>query len=226
MTRATETAYSTIKAMILSGEVRSGAKLSEEALAVRCGVSRTPVREALRRLESELLIHRSETLRSFVADWSSGDVEDSFVLRGLLESHAARQAAQRIDAGQLAELTDLNNRIFAAVSPKSPDVSVFVEHNRAFHAIVLAAAGSARLANALSRIIEQPIVWRTAQRYGRDNLLRSYREHEELLAAFACRDGDWASSVMSAHIRRAFHTYADAHAEQAERNALPVSLSA
>ena len=54
-------------------------------------------------------------------------------------------------------------------------------------------------------------VWRTAQSYDVSDLQRSHREHNELLAAFARKDGGWAESVMAGHIRRAFHTYADAH---------------
>lgn len=212
MTRASDHAYATIRAMILSGEVRSGEKLSEEALALRCGVSRTPVREALRRLEDELLIRRSDTLRSFVADWSIADVEDNFILRGLLESYAARRAAQRIRPAQLGALQAINARLLAFVQPSSPDVSGFLECNREFHAVILEAADSPRLMAALTRVIEQPVVWRTAQNYGRDNLLRSYGEHAELLAALERHDGDWAEAVMRSHIRRAFHTYADAHA--------------
>lgn len=212
MTRASDTAYATIRAMILSGEVRSGEKLGEEALAARCGVSRTPVREALRRLESELLIRRSDTLRSFVADWSIADVEDNFILRGLLESYAARRAAERIRPDQLGTLRAINAQLSGHVQPSSPDISGFLDANREFHAVLLEAAASPRLSAALARVVEQPVVWRTAQHYGRDNLLRSFSEHEELLSALEKRDGDWAESVMRAHIRRAFHTYADAHA--------------
>lgn len=211
MNRASDQAYDTIRAMILSGEVRSGDKLSEEALAHRCGVSRTPVREALRRLEAELLIRRSDTLRSFVADWSMGDVEDAFVLRGLLESHAARQAAQRIKPAQLVELKAINARLSGFVKGDEPDVGGFLETNREFHALVLEAAASPRLAAALGRVIEQPVVWRTARLYTREDLLRSHGEHEELIAALERNDGQWAEAVMRAHIRRAFHTYADAH---------------
>lgn len=216
MTKASDRAYETIRAMILSGEVPSGAKLSEEALASRCGVSRTPVREALRRLESELLISRSETLRSFVADWSMDDVKDAFELREMLESHAASRAAQRIEPEQLERLRALNERIFEAVDRSEPNIADFIEHNRVFHAIILEAAGSPRLASALARVIEQPVVWRTAHNYGSDNLQRSYREHAELLAALERRDESWAAAVMTAHVRRAFHTYADAHANQRE----------
>ena len=80
-----------------------------------------------------------------------------------------------------------------------------------FHAVVVQAAGSSRLAGSLTRVVEQPVVWRTAQHYDRENLLRSYREHEELIAAFERADGAWAASVMTGHIRRAYHVYADAH---------------
>ena len=218
MTRASDSAYATIRAMILSGEVRSGEKLSEEALASRCGVSRTPVREALRRLETELLIRRSDTLRSFVADWSIADVEDNFILRGLLESYAARRAAERIQPAQLGALQAINARLSGFVQPATPDVAGFLDANREFHAGLLEAAASPRLTAALARVIEQPVVWRTAQHYGRENLLRSFSEHEELLSALDKRDGDWAEAVMRAHIRRAFHTYAEAHAGDGSLN--------
>ena len=214
MSRASDHAYVTIRAMILSGELASGAQIREEALAESCGVSRTPVRDALRRLEAEHFIRKSAAQRSFVADWSLDDIEDSFVLRGMLEGHAAKRAAARISGDQLERLKFHNANIYTAVRGSGAGVQAFLDHNRAFHAVILEAAGSARLTTVLSRIIEQPVVWRTAQNYDHDNLLRSHREHDELLTAFARRDGDWAESVMAGHIRRAFHAYADAHHTQ------------
>lgn len=211
MSRAADHAYSEIRGLILSGELAPGSQLSEEALALRCDVSRTPVRDALRRLEADLLVRRSETLRTFVAEWSLDDIADAFELRTLLEAHAAMRAAERIDQAEIARLHELNDQIFSAVSADPPDVAVFLENNREFHAIVIQAAGSSRLAGALTRVVEQPVVWRTAQHYDGENLLRSYREHEELIAAFERADGAWAASVMTGHIRRAYHVYADAH---------------
>jgi len=200
--------------MILSGQLAPGAQLSEEALAETCGVSRTPVRDALRRLESELFIRRSESQRSFVAEWSLNDLEDAFELRAMLEGQAARRAAERINPFQLEQLRSHNRRICEAISSEEPDVVRFLEHNRIFHTIILDAAGSPRLTSMLGLLIEQPVVWRTAQNYGRDNLQRSHHEHEELLAAFARSDGVWATAIMTAHIRRAFHAYADAYKAQ------------
>ncbi len=214
MSRASDHAYAAIRGLILSGQLAPGAQLSEEALAESCGVSRTPVRDALRRLESELFIRRSESQRSFVAEWSLNDLEDAFELRAMLEGQAARRAAERINPLQLEQLRSHNRRIYEAISAEEPDVTRFLEHNRLFHTIILDAAGSPQLASMLGLLIEQAVVWRTAQSYDRDNLQRSHHEHEELLAAFARSDGVWASAIMTAHIRRAFHAYADAYKAQ------------
>ena len=214
MSRASDHAYTVIRGMILAGELPPGTQLSEEALALRCEVSRTPVRDALRRLESDLLIRRSESQRSFVADWSDDDIEDAFELRAMLEAQAARRAATRIAPAQLEALRHHNRLIGAAIAGERPDIPAFLDNNRAFHEIILTAAGSSRLASLLTRLIEQPVVWRTAQNYDRENLQRSHHEHEELIAAFARGDAAWAASIMTGHIRRAFHAYLDAYTAQ------------
>ncbi|MFM6951185.1 MAG: GntR family transcriptional regulator [Novosphingobium sp.] len=214
MSRASDHAYTVIRGMILAGDLPPGSQLSEEALALHCEVSRTPVRDALRRLESDLLIRRSESQRSFVASWSNEDIEDAFELRSMLECQAARRAATRITPVQLEALHHHNHCIAVAIEGESPDIAAFLEHNRLFHEIILAAAGSSRLASLLTRLIEQPVVRRTAQNYDYSNLQRSYREHEELIAAFARQDPAWASSIMAGHIRRAFYAYLDAYTAQ------------
>jgi len=197
--------------MIMSGELSPGEQLVEEVLAERCGVSRTPVRDALRRLESELLVRRNETQRTFVADWSLGDVADVFELRAMLEAHAAKLAAERMDDSTLEELRACNSALRKAVRANTPDVDMFLELNREFHALILKVAASPRLATLLATLIEQPVIWRTAHHYGADELARSSAEHDELLAAFARADSAWAESIMAGHIRRAYHAYADAH---------------
>ena len=223
MSRATEHAYAAIRGMILAGELAPGAQLSEEALAMACEVSRTPVRDALRRLEAELFVRRNDSQRTFVAEWSLDDLEDAFELRAMLEGHAARRAAKRITPAALEQLRAHNRQLRAAIDASKPDIASFLEHNREFHGIILAAAGSARLSSTLNLLIEQPVVWRTAQNYDRENLMRSHHEHAELLAAFERGDGNWAAAVMTSHIRRAFHAYADAY--QAYRPETPVKAA-
>ena len=214
MSLASDRAYEMIRDMILSGDLPSGAKIGEEALAEQCGVSRTPIREALGRLEAELLIRRSDTQRSYVADWSLEDVEEVFELRGLLESRAARRAAKRISWDQIERLKTHHAAIGEAIYAEPPDTQQFVEHNHLFHGVILEASASAELTSMLARIIERPIVHRTARNYSFDDLKRSHRQHGELVAAFEQRDPAWAEAVMVSHIRRAFHTYANAHIDQ------------
>lgn len=211
MSKASDRAYAHIRSMILSGELPAGAQLGEIQLAERCGVSRTPVREALRRLEAEAFVRRTESQRSFVADWSLHDVADAFDLRGMLEAHAARLAASRLTPADLDALRHWNDRLDQAISVRQPDITAFLEANRQFHAIITEAAASPRLSTMLAGVTEQPVVLRTARNYDIDNLRRSWREHDELLAAFSHADGEWAHAVMIGHIRRAFHSYAEAH---------------
>ncbi|MEO0031297.1 MAG: hypothetical protein RIS94_1055 [Pseudomonadota bacterium] len=211
MSRASDRAYSAIRSMILSGELPAGAQLGEEALAEKCGVSRTPVREALRRLEADMLVLRTDTQRSFVADWSLDDVADAFDLRAKLEGMAARRAAERMTPKSLERIRAANRMLHEAISQPQPDIEGFLECNREFHAAILETAGSRRLAALLGTLIEQPVVWRTAHQYSREALHRSHGEHEELATAFARRDGAWAEAIMASHILRAYHAYADAH---------------
>ena len=210
MSRASDRAYAAIRAHLLSGAVKAGEQLTEDQLAQITGVSRTPVREAVRRLEDELLLVRSDTKRLFVADWSRDDIEEMFALRQMLECHAAERAAQRLSREQIADLEALNQGLKAAVEQSAPDVARFLDANRAFHEVIIDAAHSPRLGQLLARLVEAPVVLRTARTYTQDDLRQSARDHDELIAAFAARDPDWARAVMGSHLRRAFHTFARA----------------
>ncbi|WP_310497650.1 GntR family transcriptional regulator [Sandarakinorhabdus sp.] len=207
MSSAADRAYAEIRGLILAGDAMPGTPLREEALAGIVGVSRTPVRDALRRLEGELYAVRTPGGRLVVADWDADDVAEMFALRAMLEGHAASRAAARMTPQVLAALRDSNGAIEAAVAAPVPDIGIFLRENRRFHDITIAAAGSARLANMLSALVEQPVVRRTAARYDRSDLMRSVVEHGQLVQAFAAGDAEWARATMAAHIRRAFHAF-------------------
>lgn len=219
--RASDIAYDKIRQFVLSGRAEPGQQLTEEQLARISGVSRTPVREAVRRLENELLIVRSDSKRLFVADWSADDIDEMFVLRGMLEGHAASRAARNISARQIEELGRISDLLDAAVRCSPPDVTAFLAQNRRFHEIILEAARSPRLSAMLPMLVEQPVVRRTAAQYKTEELLQSAREHRELIAAFSARNSHWARAVMTSHIRRAFHVFsstAKRHKEQRKAN--------
>jgi DNA-binding GntR family transcriptional regulator len=219
MSRASNHAYAEIRSLILSGDAPPGTQLKEEQLADICGVSRTPVRDALRRLEAELYVVRSGSQRAFVADWSHEDVDEMFTLRGMLEAHAAARAATRFQRPSLGALIACNTAIESAVLRNKPDIGAFLDGNRAFHRIIVDTADSPRLSATLAMLVEQPIVRRTAMHYGHEQLAQSAREHRELIQAFEANDADWAQAVMTAHIRRAFHAFSKAEPNRGDNDA-------
>ncbi len=185
MSKASERSYQQIRDMVLKGVLKPGDQLKEEELAEQCGVSRTPVRDALQRLETEFFVIR-ESGRCYVPEWSMEDMEDLFSLRAMLEGYAAARAAERLTPANLARLRKYHVGIGIAIGadkPKNakPDIETFLSHNREFHRIILEAAGSVRLSNLLTKLIEQPIVMRTAFSYDHDDLVRSHNQHGELL---------------------------------------------
>lgn len=214
MSKASDRAYRHIRGEILAGSLAPGEQLREEQLAEACGVSRTPVREALRLLEAEHFVRRSGSQRTFVNDWSFDEIEESFALRAMLEGRAAARAATRVAPDLIARLEGHNRAIAGSISGSALDVRTFLDHNQAFHALVLEAARSTTLGQLLAAIVMQPIVARTALHYDRQQVARSLAEHEELVLALHRGDPDWAEAVMVGHIRRAFHAYSDAYHSQ------------
>ncbi|QUL36947.1 GntR family transcriptional regulator [Erythrobacter sp. JK5] len=210
MTRASDAAYARIRDFLLGGNVRPGDQLTEEQLSEIAGVSRTPVREAMRRLEGEMLLVRSPSKRIFVADWSRDDIDEMFTLRQMLEGHAAERAARRLGPAEIDRLETVNRELHDAVERSPPDINRFLDANRVFHQIITDAAHSPRLAQVLAMLVEAPVVLRTARHYSTEDLKQSARDHDELIAAFRAGDPGWAKAVMGSHLRRAFHTFADA----------------
>lgn len=210
MTRASDNAYDKIRSYLLEGNLEPGQQLTEERLTRITGVSRTPVREAVRRLERELLLVRNESNRIFVADWSRDEVDEMFTLRQMLEGHAAERAASRLTGDQIEELAAINQKLHQAVDQSPPDVESFLDANRVFHELITEAAHSPRLAEVLAMLVEQPVVLRTARKYSVEDLVQSARDHDELIASFRARDPSWARAVMGSHLRRAFHAFSQA----------------
>jgi len=209
MSNASDQAYLELRARILSGALAPGEQLKEEELAELCGVSRTPVRDAMRRLEAELFIRRTDGQRSFVAEWSLADIEEVFALRRMLEGHAVRLAAQRVQPEQITQFHAINAALAEALAGVEVDVAGFLAANARFHSLILDIAASERLAGLLGRLVLQPVVHQTALAYDRKQLERSLSEHIEITTALEHHDPDWAEALMSAHIRRAFYAYAE-----------------
>lgn len=203
MSRSADKAYQFIRDAIIAARFAPGAHLKEEELSTSAGVSRTPVREALRRLANEGLVRFSRNQGAFVESFDDEDVEEIFQLRAILEARAASRAAQRITAEQLVRLETLTEALEALQGRESSRnyVPKFSQLNAEFHQAILEAAESRRLEAMLETIIDIPLIlmkhysWR-----GLVDLERSCRQHRELIAALRAGDAEWAASLMHAHV--------------------------
>ena len=148
MSLAADRAYERIRAGILSGEFAPASRLKEEELVRVCGVSRTPVREALGRLAAEDYVIVVRNQGAQVKTWSDEDMADLFDLRALLEGHAAARAARLIDSAGLRFLQDnieQMERVFESHASDQQKTETFLRLNGQLHEAIWKAAGSERL---------------------------------------------------------------------------------
>ena len=202
MAKLASEAYAKLRSRILAGELHDGDRLAEEDLAEALGISRTPVREALRRLAAEGLVELLPNRGARVPTWDDHDIDDIFQLRAVLESYAARRAASHADQDVLGELASMCDAM-EAITVDMRDVHGLAELatiNRQWHGCVVAAAGSPRLSGLVNSLVHVPVIMQTFKNYSRAAMERSLRHHREIVDALAARDGEWASSVMRAHI--------------------------
>jgi DNA-binding GntR family transcriptional regulator len=195
---AADVAYRGLRAAILEGRYELGSRLSEVQLAKDLQVSRTPVREALRRLASEGFIELAVNRVARVATWSPRDFEEVYELRALLESYAASRAATMITPEQLMLLSHLCDEEEAAVL--SADVESVIHLNARFHSTVVEAAGNDRLRGLIVPLLEIPSVLRIAGHHNDEHLRCNWRDHAALIEALSSQDGEWAASAMRAHM--------------------------
>ncbi len=198
-------AYDRIRGAILSGDFGPGRRLKEDELTGFCQVSRTPVREALRRLALEGLVMVTPNAGAQVSKVSNSELEEIYALRAMIEGHAAERAAVSIGAPEIARLDELAKRMEHSLGHDEDQFTAeFTAANSEFHRIILEAAASPRLSAMAALVIEVPLARRTLARYSDQDLARSMGHHRELIDAFATRDGPWAASVMKSHIHAAF----------------------
>jgi len=201
--KAVEKAYATIRRGILEGTYPAASRVTEQEIAVLSGVSRTPVREALRRLQAEGLLRFVPNQGAVVAAWSHHEVEEIFALRALLESYAAERAALRASPAQitaLGRLADRQQALSARPVVKQQTLTEIADLNSRFHQTLQEAAGSPRLVAMLASLVEVPLVSQTFRNYSPDELLRSARQHGEIVRAIGAGDPEAAAAIMRAHV--------------------------
>jgi len=204
MSSSADRAYARIKSQLLSGVYDAGARLPEDMIASDLGLSRTPVRDALRRLQAEGLIVIAPKSGARVAHWTADALEEISRMRAMLEGYAAELAARKIPAEGLERLERHNAEMMAEVSRESGcDVERLSRINLGFHREIAVAADNSRLLASIEPLWNFSLVRRKFALFDRGRLERSLAHHCEILAALRDRDSDWARSVMQAHIHAA-----------------------
>lgn len=220
MSKATEKAYLLIRENILSGAFAPGTHLKEGELVDLCGVSRTPVRDALRQLATDRYVVTRRNQGVFVNEWSVDDIKDIFDLRAILESMVAERAAAHITDDQLAELGEIQQAIQSMLDENDAlKVDFFLHQNKRFHQILMDATRSRTLADTLGQIVQPPLIAQTARQYTRQELQNSNDHHRDIVLALEARDGAWAASVMKTHIIAAQRKFMNSYLSNEENEA-------
>jgi GntR family transcriptional regulator of vanillate catabolism len=203
-----------LRELVLNGELAPGARIAELALVERLGVSRTPIRAALIRLEQEGLLEAMTAGGYKVRRFSESDIEDAIEVRGTLEGLAARLAAERGVAPAVMrdarECVAAIDAIFAQSGFGPDEFERYVELNERFHALLAEMSGSGVVRRQLERAVSMPFASpnafmsvQAAQPGARDTLAVAQDHHVQVLDAIDRREGTRAEALMREHARLA-----------------------
>ena len=194
-----------LESMILSEELEPGSRVNEKAIADRLNISRSPIREAFRRLEQAGLVEIRVNRGVFVRKVDYGRADELTDIRCALYQLAGRLAAKNIENGQIHELRDGLARMERAL--EVPDPEGYSEINDRFHRNLIEASGSQRLRDLLEGIEKELSLARHLSRRSRDRnvlgeLTQSVQEHRAIIDALAVRDPVRAGNEMEFHAHR------------------------
>jgi DNA-binding GntR family transcriptional regulator len=200
-----EIAYDRIKEALLNLTYLPGKKLSDVHLSADLGIGLSSIRSALERLESENWIRVLPQSGTFVRVLETGEPEELFELRLLLERHATRSATTRITTEQLAELRTLLDELKA--KRIEDHISEFRSLNTRFHSTIYRVAGNRRIEEILLNLNDQ-IVWvRAVTAIVPGRVMESLLEMEKVLDAMERRDSDAAEAAVTRHIGNIAETF-------------------
>ena len=196
-----EAVYEMIKQRLLSQELEPGTKLREEDLADQLGVSRTPVREAINKLEREGLVEIIPRYGTFVANISSKDVEEIYQLREAAECLAVGLALPRFSKNKLLELARLHRECEGPVEKGNFDP--FIKVDTAFHDLLIKLSKNERLVRLMSNLNNQIRLGRLESFSVPGRAEKSLKEHQRIIEAMLEGNAEEAEDLVKQHSRNA-----------------------
>ena len=199
-----EVVCETLRDAVRRGILQPGERLMEIQLAEDLGVSRTPVREAIRKLEMEGYVIMMPRRGTYVADLSIRDINEVFEIRTSLESLASGLAAERINEDELEKLQRLLVEIGAYI--KSGDMESIVRTDTEFHDLLYQASRNTRLVGIISNLREQLTRFRTTSMSFPGRLKATLEEHRKIVEAIAQGDEKAARKAAEHHMEKSEQT--------------------
>jgi DNA-binding GntR family transcriptional regulator len=214
-----------LEAAIVSGELAPGSRLSEQALAASLGVSRGPLREAIRRLEGRKLVERTPNIGVRIAKLSLQDLSDLLAVREALEGMACALATQNMTDNEIADLERLLDDHGAQRQVRSGKGYYQEAKDFDFHFRLIAASRNERLVQMLSGDLYDLLrVYRYKSSTLSGRATRAYEEHRAILDAVKARDPQAAEARMREHIRNA-RLHVEAQLEDRSFDAEPAAAT-
>nr|WP_027870191.1 GntR family transcriptional regulator [[Eubacterium] cellulosolvens] len=192
--------FRTLRKSILRGDLHPGERLMEIQLANRLGVSRTPIREAIRMLELEGLVTNIPRRGAQVAKITEKDLRDVLEVREALEELTVRLACERITERQLSDLYRASRKFEAVVD--TMDLVQLAQADEEFHTIIYEASGNRRLVQMINNLREQMYRYRVEYLKDAENRQSLITEHDELWESLKRKDFASADKYMKRHIER------------------------
>ena len=192
--------FNTLRRAILRGELVPGQRLMEIRLADQMGVSRTPVREAIRKLELEGLVVMVPRKGAEVAHISGKNLRDVLEVRRALEELAGELACERMSAEDFKKLEQANHK-FASVLD-SDDSTVLGQADEEFHGLIYQATDNDRLVQMVNHLREQMYRYRIEHLKNKSQRTILLQEHQDIMRALAARDVEAVRRAIRAHINK------------------------
>ena len=181
--------FNTLREAILKGELKPGERLMELQLAAKLGVSRTPIREAIRMLEQEGLAVTIPRKGAEVAKMTEKDMEDVLQIREALDELAAKIACEQISEEQLEEST------------KTDNVKKIAEADVKFHDIIYQSTGNPKLVNMLNNLREQMYRYRVEYLKDENNYPTLMKEHKDIVEGLVRKNKMQVTETMHQHVK-------------------------
>lgn len=189
-----------LRELVLEGELAPGTRVPEKALCERFGVSRTPLREALKVLAAEGLVTLLPNRGAEVTRLTPHEAEEMFAVMAVLEAAAGEAACARISDAEIAELSDLHEQMLERF--RAGDRPGYFELNQTIHRRIVEIAGNSVLSGIYGGLATRIRRARYAANLSPARWAEAVREHEAILAALAARDGKRLSRLMADHLHR------------------------